>query len=231
MPERLYVVRSIGSFLRALENKESVAFGKGFSFDPESMCFEGADRQILEILQEACPPQEPVTDDNGKVIAQPARTGKFLGLGEAAARRLLRLLMARPFRLAVMGEMENQEPVARMKLPVTCTLRAEGAAIALGVEMPRGIQPVLPDYEFARVDGHIVQFSQSQRRAVRALPSWFRADAVRRIFRRGNAARGQRGAAAPGAGLHGFAGRYAFRAHPPRTVQGARVYRPATGRT
>ena len=167
--ERLYVVRSIGSFLRALENKESVAFGKGFSFDPESMCFEGADRQILEILQEACPPQEPVTDDNGKVIAQPARTGKFLGLGEAASRRLLRLLMARPFRLAVMGEMENQEPVARMKLPITCTLRVEGAAIALGVEMPRGIQPVLPDYEFARVDGHIVQFSQSQRRAVRAL--------------------------------------------------------------
>ena len=89
--ERLYVVRSIGSFLRALENKDSVAFGKGFSFDPESMCFEGADRQILEILQEACPPQEPVTDDNGKVIAQPARTGKFLGLGEAASRRLLRL--------------------------------------------------------------------------------------------------------------------------------------------
>ena len=167
--DRLYVVRSISAFLRAWENKEHLAFGKGFALDPENMCFEGPDRQIIEILQEACPPQDTVTDETGKVISQPVRTGKFLGVGEAAARRILRILMARPFRLAVMGEMENQEPIAREKLPVTCALRAEGAAIALGVEMPQGIQPVLPDYEFARVDGHIVQLSSGQRRAVRAL--------------------------------------------------------------
>lgn len=167
--DRLYVVRSISTFLRALEDGEHMTFGKGFALDPESMCFEGADRQILEILQEACPPQDPLTDETGKTIARPARTGKFLGVGEAAARRILRILMARPFRLAVMGEMENQEPIAREKLPITCTLRAEGAAIALGVEMPQGVRPVLPDYEFACMDGRIVQLSPGQRRAVRAL--------------------------------------------------------------
>ena len=37
--ERLYVVRSLPSFLRALEKGEPIPFGKGFTLDPSSMRF------------------------------------------------------------------------------------------------------------------------------------------------------------------------------------------------
>ena len=166
--ERLYVVRSMSAFLRAFAKGEHLAFGKGFALDPESMRFEGADKRILEVLQEAAAPLEREEQERGKPAVAPGAR-KFLPLGELSARRVLRLLMARPFRLAVKGEMEGQEPIAREKLPITCTLRAEGGAISLGVEMPEGILPLLPDYEFVRVDGRIVQLSPGQRRAVRAL--------------------------------------------------------------
>ena len=45
--ERMYVVKSMAQFLTAMEEKTSMAFGKGFVLEPEWMGFAGVDAKIL----------------------------------------------------------------------------------------------------------------------------------------------------------------------------------------
>ena len=48
--ERMYVVKSIAQFLTAVQEKQSIAFGKGFVFEPEWMGFAGVDGKIIRLI-------------------------------------------------------------------------------------------------------------------------------------------------------------------------------------
>ncbi len=49
--ERLYVVRSLPQFLDAITDKTSLAFGKGFVFQPEWMHFTLKEARVLDIIR------------------------------------------------------------------------------------------------------------------------------------------------------------------------------------
>lgn len=51
--ERMYVVKSMAQFLRGLQEKTAIAFGKGFVLEPEWMGFTGVDAKIIKLLQDA----------------------------------------------------------------------------------------------------------------------------------------------------------------------------------
>ncbi len=163
--ERMYVVRSLPAFLAALETGETVSFGKGFTLDPTSMRFERADLRILSILSEIEAAQR-MQSAQGK---QAAPDGKFLPLSDGAARRILRQLMARPFRLVSGKEILPLEPIARARLPIGCALREDGRGLAMAVSMPQDIRVITSDYAFVLSCGVIEQLAAPQRRALRAL--------------------------------------------------------------
>ena len=50
--DRLYVVRSIAQFLKAIEEKTTLVFGKGFTYQPTWMTFERVDALMLRVLDE-----------------------------------------------------------------------------------------------------------------------------------------------------------------------------------
>ncbi|HIQ62372.1 MAG: DEAD/DEAH box helicase [Christensenellales bacterium] len=167
--ERLYVVRSLPSFLRALEKGEPIPFGKGFTLDPSSMRFEKADRRILSVLSEVEAAQRSCEAQGFRL----PQNGKFMALCPQTALRLLRLLMARPFRLASGGEMLSCEPIARQTLPITCTLYENGCTLCASLRLPAGIVPVTADYEFVRLEPNLLaQLPPVQRRALRALAAY-----------------------------------------------------------
>lgn len=56
--DKLYVVRSLPLFLQAREDKENFAFGKGFTYDPESMYFDAEQNNLLDILTDLCSSRE-----------------------------------------------------------------------------------------------------------------------------------------------------------------------------
>ena len=162
--ERLYVVRQLPAFLAAYAAGQQVSFGKGFVYDPESMCFAPADGRILDVLLE--------TEEARGMSGDPAQErvgGKFMALGSRAAVRLLRLLMGRPFRLAVDGAMRDCEPIARQTLEIRSSLTEQEGTLNLSVRLPSGLQPVTEDFEFVWAEGGIVSTVRSQRRLLRAL--------------------------------------------------------------
>ncbi len=163
--ERLYVVRNLAAFTRAIEKKEPVSFGKGFEFDPGQMRFERADRRILSILSEVEAAQRPCEAEGYRA----PQNGKFLPLGDAAAERLLRHLMARPFRLVADKEAIPCEPIARGGLPFVCSFREEGSSLLLEVGAPADFRPVTRNHAFVYCNGCIVGLTRAERRAARAL--------------------------------------------------------------
>jgi len=163
--ERMYVVRSLASFLRAVERGETVSFGKGFTYDPGLMGFDRLDQALLSILSEIEAAQRPCEAQGYK----PPQNGKFMPLSDQAAVRVLRLLRARPFRLVEGGEIVPCEPIGREGLPVTCLVREEGNGLKMTARMASDARAITAGHEFVYSGGRIHQLTEAQRRAVRAL--------------------------------------------------------------
>ncbi|MDR0929673.1 MAG: DEAD/DEAH box helicase [Oscillospiraceae bacterium] len=174
--ERLYVVRSIAAFLRALSKGESVSFGKGFTLDPSSMCFEQMDARLLAVLSEVEAAQRPCEAQGYRS----PQNGKFMPLGAQTALRVLHFLRARPFRLVTGGDILRCDAIAREVIPLRCRIEEEGRGLLLTVETPSDVKPITPDCAFVRAQGRIVQTLAAQRRVLRAL--WPQLAEGRRAF-------------------------------------------------
>lgn len=168
--DRMYVVRSLPLFLRAMERGEPVSFGKGFTFEPASMRFDRVDSRILKILSEIEAAQRPC-EAQGYHMPQ---SGKFMPLGGESAKRILWLLMARPFRLVLGREILPSGPIERVRLPIACSLCEEGKGLMMRVTMPVDIRPITPDYLFVYSNGLLCQLSRPQRRFARALSPYLK---------------------------------------------------------
>ena len=93
--ERMYVVKSMAQFLRGLQEKTAIAFGKGFVLEPEWMGFTGVDAKIIKLLQDAA----YVCQLEGKLV-QTGLDAKYLTVADRFVPRLMQLLMARPFKIS-----------------------------------------------------------------------------------------------------------------------------------
>lgn len=163
--ERMYVVRSLPAFLRALSIGERIPFGKGFVLDPQTMRFDGVDTKIIDVLRE----METARRLSGGTEGHASAVGKFMPLGEVTAMRVLYLLMARPYRLVDGKEIIACDPIAREPLPIVCQLCEEGRALTLTVKMPPDLRQVTTDAAFVFSQGQLRQVPPLQRRIVRAL--------------------------------------------------------------
>ncbi|MEG0767958.1 MAG: SNF2 helicase associated domain-containing protein, partial [Clostridia bacterium] len=163
--DRMYVVRSLPQFLRAMESGETITFGKGFVLEPRWMSFDRVDMQVLGILREIESAQWPCEQQGYRAPQE----GKFLPLPAPQAARILRLLRARSFRMAYLGEIDAQESVECFHLSMRFHLRGAGRSLLLEAELPADLQPLTPDCEFVRCEGRAVQLSLTQRQVVRVL--------------------------------------------------------------
>ncbi len=178
--ERMYVVKQLSSFLRALDRGEKQTFGKGLALDPAAMRFDRMDQRILALLSETEAALRPCE----ALGYHPPQGGKFMPLSEQAARRLLRLLRARPYRLVSGAEIVSLEAIDRRAIDIGCALREEGRGLALDVRLPQDLRPVTRDFEFIRTRGEIVQLPPEQRRALRVLAPYAEAGEAHFLFAR-----------------------------------------------
>lgn len=163
--ERMYVVRSLPAFLRALERGERVAFGKGFALEPSAMRFDRPDLLILETLGEIEAAQRPCEVQGYRA----PQDGKFLPLPPIQAKRILRLLMAKPFRLALGADMVDVDCVEHMHLPLFFTLSGGMQGLALSVQMPEDVVPLTEDCMFVYAEGRTGLLASRQRVLLRTL--------------------------------------------------------------
>lgn len=162
--DRLYVVRQIASFLHAVKARQEVYFGKGFTLRPQWMAFERVDEKILELLGEAL----TVRDMQGAATVKPDEA-KYLPLLPMHVSRLLRLLMARFFRLNV-----GEETLERMQIvpgPVQLYFEVQLTARELRIhaQMPDSLLTLTDDCEFVFCQGEVLRTEENQRPILRAL--------------------------------------------------------------
>ena len=137
--DRLYVVRSIPQFLQAMDEGETISFGKGFTFQPEWMQFSKAERRVLEVLRAFCLARE---DAGSTRHGAQARTMK---LPDIFKREVLSALEDTRFRLSVNGEMVYVQGVLKTELPIHYTVIGSPRGVSLKADFAHGIVPVLKD--------------------------------------------------------------------------------------
>lgn len=160
--ERLYVIRNLSAFIRAVHQKQPIPFGKGFVYDPSSMRFSNVDQKLLGLLSEIEAVQRPF-----ELPTQ--QNGKFLPIGEQAALRLLRLLRARPYRLVIGEQMISCDVIQRIWLHMDCCLYEQANELIMEMSIPRNVRTITQNAEFIQQGIEIMQLPDVQRRVFSAL--------------------------------------------------------------
>ncbi|MCL2811702.1 MAG: DEAD/DEAH box helicase [Clostridia bacterium] len=148
--ERLYVVRDLGHFLRELECRAPIPFGKSFVLQPEWMRFERVDEKLLGVLREL-------------VQAAPDSAGRWLDLPQATAARVLRLFQARPFKLSLGNNNRTLERVWRCPLPIRFMVRGTGRALHINAELPAETFALTTNCEFVYSGEGVLRTPPAQR--------------------------------------------------------------------
>lgn len=162
--ERLYVVRNIAQMLKAVREKTPLAFGKGFTLQPAWMTFERADELMLRVLDEV----EYIQRMAGTAPVRPDET-KYMTLPDVHAARLLRILLARPFRLAVGDRLLSLPCVVQGPVQLHLLLQGSGRELQLTADLPARLRALTADCEFVLCDGEALRVPQAQRRVLQVL--------------------------------------------------------------
>lgn len=162
--ERLYVVKSIAQFFDALEKKTSLAFGKGFVFEPQWMGFAGVDDKLIRLLQEAA----YVRGLEGKLV-QTGLEAKFLSLPERFLKRLMQLLMAKPFKLALGAQTLSLPCVFDGQAELLFGVAASGREVEIRAQMPKSLRLLDPEATFVFCEGDVLRLPAEQRGIVRVM--------------------------------------------------------------
>ena len=162
--ERMYVVKSMAQFLTAMEEKTSMAFGKGFVLEPEWMGFAGVDAKILKLLQEAA----YVCALEGS-LAQTGLEAKYLTMPARYMPRLMQLLMAKPFRISFGEEVTAITGVFDGQAELLFGVLRSGRELEIRAQMPRSLRPLTADCAYVFCEGDVLRLPEAQREIVRVI--------------------------------------------------------------
>ena len=164
--ERMYVVKSMAQFLRGLQEKTAIAFGKGFVLEPEWMGFTGVDAKIVELLQDAA----YVCQLEGKLV-QTGLDAKFLTVADRFVPRLMQLLMAKPFKISFGEEIVTVPSVFDGQVELLFGVFASGRELEVRAQMPKTLRMLDTECTYVYCEGDVLRLSEVQKGIVRVLLS------------------------------------------------------------
>ena len=164
--ERMYVVKSMAQFLRGLQEKTAIAFGKGFVLEPEWMGFTGVDAKIIKLLQDAA----YVCQLEGKLV-QTGLDAKFLTVADRFVPRLMQLLMAKPFKISFGEEIVTVPSVFDGQVELLFGVFASGRELEVRAQMPKTLRMLDTDCTYVYCEGDVLRLSEVQKGIVRVLLS------------------------------------------------------------
>ena len=162
--ERMYVVKSMAQFLQGLQDKTSMAFGKGFVLEPEWMGFAGVDAKIIHLLQDAA----YVCALEGKLV-QTGIEAKYLTLPDRFTPRMMQLLMAKPFKISFGEESAAIPCVFEGQAELLFGVSQSGRELEIRAQMPKTLRALTPDARFVYCEGDVLRLPREQREIVRAM--------------------------------------------------------------
>lgn len=161
--ERMYVVRSIPQFTEAVAKGEALDFGKGFSYQPEWMCFGEAETRLLRILTAFCEAQSQGVSSG----AAPALRGadlRLMTLPESFVISILKVLRNLPFRLAIGEKTVVVRKVRPARLPLYWRVTGSLRGLTVTTRLPKDFLPLTSDCSYVVVGNSVVEVEEAQRR-------------------------------------------------------------------
>ena len=160
---KLYVVRDIPAFLAAVEEGETLPFGKDFTYQPEWMKFSEDDERVLNLLRKLYAAREQTEKGSGTA-------GRMIRLPDLFTGELLENLGETPLRV-----MDNSGKTIRCRelrrTPVTMqfSVNLGPRGLSVAARIPADFRPVTADCAWAVTGGSLIRTEPAQRELVRMI--------------------------------------------------------------
>lgn len=161
--ERLYVVRDIPEFLRAVIAGESVAFGKGFTYQPRWHRFSAAQMDVFKLL-----------DANWRALetgGKPVRgtEARSLQISSSFASVLMDKMEKTPFVLRTDGGVYPQEGVKQAPLPVVFEVSGSEKTLAVTAFFSETLEKITDNGEYILSEGKALRLNHDDRMMLDAI--------------------------------------------------------------
>lgn len=163
--DKLYVVKNIKSLYEAMDNRETVVFGKKFEFDPTVHIFQPGDKPVISLLREVYEIEKTMQRDSWDYSQKSHRSmfrGKCAIITWSMVGRLLSLLEDKSFNLKIRDDLYPDVKIIEKDLPLNFILDKDKSNMVLKWKKI-DIKPVVPTGEYIFFNGVIHKISQSQR--------------------------------------------------------------------
>lgn len=144
---RLYVVKDLLQFHRAMNKELPLRFGNATVIDPSTQAVRQQDAALMRFLQEALAEYALFSDT--------AHAMRELPLTESRLHALLEAIASRPFALLLEGEKRMVHGVQEGALPLAFSMSQEGNMVCLRLRMPKDIRPLTEDAAYLYTAGNV----------------------------------------------------------------------------
>lgn len=172
--QRLYVVKSIGEFLRRIRDGRSLEFGKQFHYDPSRHTFREEDRPLIAMLLEILEQYEALEEMSSFYYQERIFNQRDLWLKGSNMKRLLDALGDKEYSQgnntgSPGSNSSRTATISREGLPLEFSLRTEAQDLALVLETDEWPLQLTPDGSYYLYKDRIYQASPAQKESLPSL--------------------------------------------------------------
>ena len=159
---KMYVVRDIRAFLNAIDNAETLPFGREFTYQPEWMKLSTDDERLLDLIRKLLSAR-----DQGEKSGTAAR---MLRLPDPFTRELLETIGETPLRVMDSnGKIIRCRQVRTSHVSLQFMLNLTPRGLSVSGRMPADFLPVTEDCAWAMTGGTLIQTEETQRELIRLI--------------------------------------------------------------
>ena len=159
--DKMYVVRDPQAFLLAMDDGQSMTFGRDFIYEPGWMHFSEDDERVLALVRKVLSIRSNETLAPG---------GRMIVLPDPFVTELLENIGETPLRIMdSQGKIIRCRQVRRTQLPLQFSLNLGPRGINAGARMPADFMPLTRDCAWAMTGGRLIETEKKQRELIRMI--------------------------------------------------------------
>lgn len=164
--ERLYVVKSLKDFIKDLNERKLIQYGKSFTFDPDEHGFSEADQQIIKLIKEQYDNEQVIMAMSSYGYGNPsAFKGRKLYISDTILMRLFEILKDKPFDFKFFDSDMTDMKVWEEDIPLKFRLYNKNENMVLNLSVDDSLYPLTKGGEYFLCEGKIYKPSHKQKQA------------------------------------------------------------------
>ncbi len=160
--KKLYVVKNIKKFLSSIRNKESLEFGKDFTFNPNFYDFKEEDKTIIDLLNDLYDTEEALDEMSFYAKNASLFKGKKVYLPQSAVKKFFEIVKGRFFHATIGEKKYDDMTILEKDLDIDFLLTKEKDDLKLEMKAKSRMIPLVQDGEYIFFKDRIYKVSPYQ---------------------------------------------------------------------